>query len=182
MKTNNYYDLVNRKEIADSVEWWNGKGAEFDGTFKGMTVDEAIAYWEAQAKKTDEIESALKVYEENSDLLANDEDFVFIRYILMHPERDRLRLINDGSYYTHRIWFHVNNDGFVTVSPSICWMDSAFKRMSNQLSEKPPREKVDFLFNHFEVVYIQMPIAEGKEDIERWIREERMSRDMSSLN
>lgn len=175
---NNYHDLVDREEIANSVEFWNNTSyTGYKHAFIGKTVDEAITYWEAQAQKTDAVEKALKVYEKNSDLLASDEGFVIIRELLIHPERDRLRLIHDGSYYTHRIWFHICTDeNHVTVSPHIDWVDSEFKRMSKHLDEKSPREKIDFLFKNFEVVYIQMPIPENREDVERWIREEMLKK------
>ena len=166
---NNYHDLIDRKEIENSVIWFNNH-SNSPSEFKGKTTDEAIEYWKAKAVKTDEIGNILKLYEENSDLLSSDEDFVIVRELLTHPERDRLRLIHDGSYYTHRIWFNINNDGLVEVRPSICWKDSEFKRMSKHLDAKSPREKVDFLFKNFEVVYVQTPNYETREDIESAIR------------
>lgn len=183
MAKNNYHDLVNREEIADSVAWWNGKGKDdsYKHPFTGKTVDEAIAYWEAQAKKTDDLEKALRVFEEHSDLLATDEDFVMIRELLTHPERDRMRLIHDGSYYTHRIWFDVDVNGRIKLRPSICWKDSEFKRMSNQMHEKSAREQIDFLFKNFEVVYVQTRNVENREDVERWIRDEMAFREYDRM-
>lgn len=181
MANNNYHDLVDRNEIAEAVAFRNGEGLTLDNferhPFCGKTVDEAIEYWKAQAKKTEELEKVLKLYEENSDLLSSDEDFVMVRELLTHPERDRLRLIHDGSYYTHRIWFNINNDGLVEVLPRICWMNSEFKRMSNQLNEKSPREKIDFLFKNFEVVYVQTYMFDNRESIKSMIRWEAFERE-----
>ena len=182
MANNNYHDLVDRKEIADSVEWWNGMGKNNfpDHEFVGKTVDEAIEYWKAQAKNTEELERILKLYEENSDLLASDEDFVMVRELLTHPEKDRLRLIHDGSYYTHRIWFNINNDGLIKVSPSIRWKDDEFECMDQKLDEiLSPREKIDFLFENFEVVYVQTPMFESREKLESSIHWEMKNREFS---
>ena len=182
MKTNTYHDLVDRNDIAKSVEFRNSDGPHRKmfppHAFEGKTVDEAITWWEAQAVKTDELEAILKLFEENSDLLASDEDFVLIRELLAHPERDRLRLISDGSYYTHRIWIHIDaDDEVVRVSPTICWKDSEFKRMSKRMEELSPREKIDFLFKNFEVVYVQTPAYTSREDIEDAIRWEKIDRE-----
>lgn len=173
MKNNNYHDLVDRKEIADAVEFWNSKeNAGRKHKFVGMTVDEAIAYWEGRAEKTDAIEQALYVYATNADMLDTDEDLILIHGLLTHPERHRLRLIFDGSYYTHRIWIHANCDSRVNVSLTIWWSNSEFTRLSNQMEQKSPRERLDFLFENFEVVYIQMPLPDNREDIDRWLREQ----------
>lgn len=184
MENKNYHDLVDRNEITDSVVYWNGKGklSFISHEFIGKTIDEAIAYWMLQAKKTEDLDKALWAFAENADLLATDADLIILNALLNHPERDRLRLIHDGSYYTHRIWFHVDNNGHITVTPSICWKDSEFKRMSNQMSEMAPHEQIDFLFKNFEVVYVQTNVVEDREAIKRWILDEKWNREADSFN
>lgn len=184
----NYHDLTDRKDIAETVAFYNSpdsfKSQEMFGKheFYGKTVDEAIAIWEATARDTEDIINVLYLYAENANLLADDDSIMLVQALLKHPEKHRLRMINDGSYRTHRIWSHIDNEGNVKVTPSICWMNSEFKRMSNKLQEMTPEEQVDFLFKNFEVVYVQIPAHNTREEIERWISWELLDRQMDFVD
>ena len=165
-----YYDLVNYSSIKESVDFWNNDPITKDLThsFKGKSVEQAIEYWKSCALKTDKIESSLAVYLKNHDLLYSDYEIKFITELLNHPERDRFRLIHDGSYYSHRIWFHVNQDDKkIHISPSIDWHDGneSLKHLSDEMNILPVEDKIQFLLDHFEVVYIHMDIVENRSDI-----------------
>ena len=75
---NNYHDLTDRKDIADTVAFYNSpasfKSQEMFGKheFYGKTVDEASAIWEATARETEDIINVLYLYAENANLLADD--------------------------------------------------------------------------------------------------------------
>lgn len=165
-----YYDLINYSSIKESVDFWNNDPITKDLThsFKGKSVEQAIEYWKSCAIKTDKIESSLVVYLKNHDLLYSDFEIKFITELLNHPERDRFRLILDGSYYSHRIWFHVNpEDKKIHISPSIAWYEGnkSLKPLSDIMKILPVKDKIQFLLDNFEVVYIQMDIVENRSDI-----------------
>ena len=164
-----YYDLINYSSIKSSVDFWNGPLAvDLSHEFKGKNVFQAIEYWKSRALKTDKIESSLVVYLENHDLLYSDYEIKFITELLNHPERTRFRLIHDGSYYSHRVWFHVNpDDKKIHISPSIAWYDGdeSLKPLSDEMNILPVEDKIQFLLDHFEVVYIHMDIVENRSDI-----------------
>ena len=165
---NKYQKLINYDEIKDTVDFYNSAmGSKYSHAFKGMNVYQAIEYWKSLAKKTDKIESSLEVYLENFDLLYSDVEKKIITYMLNHPEKDRFRLIHDGSYYSHRIWFHVDkHDGKIHIRPEIDWAgNKSLKPMSNEMSTLPPEDKVQFLLDNFEVVYIQMNLVENRSHI-----------------
>lgn len=162
-----YKDLINRNDIAKSVEWWNT--SEFESEFTGMTVDEAIEYWKAQAEKTDDLGQTLDVLVSNADLIENDETRELISCMLGHPSNDRFRIINDGSYYSHRIWFYLAN-GSIQASVEVDIADDEFN--SQDFKKMSPADKLDTLFKNFEVVYVQLPTFNNRADIINWIEQE----------
>ena len=161
------HDLVDREKIAESQSLWNSTKIRSNHPFVGKSVDECVEFWLSMAKETPAIEESLFVYTENADLLTNDSDVEIINALLNHPDKHKLRLIGDGSYYTHRIWFTADDDGTMSIVPSVRWMNSEFKRMDKQMSEMTSDEKIDMLFNSFDVVYIQMiPVSSRAEIVE----------------
>lgn len=164
-----YQDLINYDDIKESVDFWNSPMVKdtHSHTFKGMTVEQAIEYWKSRAIKTDKIETSLKVYLKNQDLLYGDFEVNIITELLNHPEKDRFRLIYDGSYYSHRIWFHVSTNRKISISPQISWVENHdLIHMANKMNEMMfVKDKIQFLLDNFEVVYIQMPIVEDRHDI-----------------
>ena len=176
---NQNYDLVNRKQIKEAIRICNMSGS---GTFYGKTLDEAIEFWEGKAIKDETLIQRIQMYVDNSDLLSSESDAELLNALISHPENHRLRLITDGSYYTHRICGYITIEGKINFVVDIDYgtrvYDSAFARMHRQLENLTPAEQVNYLFNMFEVVYIQFPVvANNREQIEREIRWEMLDRE-----
>ena len=97
-----------------------------------------------------------------TDQKVNDE---IIEELLHHPMKNKLRLIHDGSWYTHRIWFHVDKfHKTIIINPEICWVgtdeNSEFRSMSKQMDNMTRiKEKIQFLMDNFKVVYIAFIIG-----------------------
>ena len=173
---NNYHDLVDRKRIQEAIISTNIYGNE-SRPFYGKTLEEAVEIWKNKAIKTPELISVLQVYRDNEDLLSGPEDIELLDALISHPENGRLRLIGDGSFYTHRIWAHITSEGKVVFTPEIDYeiarRDSAFSRMRRQMQEHTPAQQVGYLFDNFEVVYIQpLSMSTTRDEIVLDIRRE----------
>ena len=176
-----YYDLVNRKQIKQTIRITNKFGDKHHWTY-GKSVDEAVEIWKNRAEKSNNIINILQAYRDNSDLLTSQEDLDIVNALISHPENDRLRLIHDGSYYTHRIWAYVSLENKIKFIIEIDWETQRyypeFAKAYKQLNEfESVTDKVNYLFELFEVVYIQFLVDTcDREPIEQAIQFEVMDR------
>lgn len=162
------YPHISRKEIEEAVRYSNESNCGFD-TFKGMTVDQAIKKWADKAYSDDTtLDKTLMAYRANQDLV-HDKDSIDVINKLLNDRRLRkkIRIIHDGSYYVNRIWVHVNAGGKVQFTPELCtWFLNIDDEKFDKLSAK---KKVNWLYNHFDVIYIQVSPVESRNDIYEFI-------------
>ena len=162
------YPCINRSGIEKAVRFDNDN-PQYDMDFLGMTVDQTMKFW-ADKAYTDNatLDKTLMVYRENSDLVYDKDSIDVINKLLSDMRfRNKVRIIHDGSYYTNRIWVHTNVGGKIEFTPEICVReldidDTAFQNLS-------AKKKLNWLYNHFDVVFIQVDAVESREDIIRYI-------------
>lgn len=162
------YPHINKSGIEKAVLFDNDN-PQYEMDFLGMTVDQAMKFW-ADKAYTDNValDKILMVYRENSDFVCDKDSIDVINKLLSDRRfRKKVRIIHDGSYYTNRIWAHTNVGGKVEFTPEICVWELDIDNTSFQkLSAK---KKLNWLYNHFDVVYIQVDAVESRDDIIRFI-------------
>lgn len=115
-------------------------------------------------KDTKGLIKALIVYRDNKDLLS-EESLIVINKLLGDTKiLKKVRLINDGSYRMNRIWGYVDlKSKEIIIRPYFDWHSKSSEKLNfDKLSTK---EKIDWIYNHFELIYVQVKLVKSREDI-----------------
>lgn len=158
------YPNLSEKDIMRSIQL-RIEHPEYNYNNRPTTLNEFIDGMKNEAKKDDgRLYQSLMVYRENKDLLT-DESIVVINKLLGDKKiRDKIRLINDGSYFVNRIWGHVviKNEK-IEICPE--FNGPSIDIDSSRFDELSVKKKIDWLYNHFDNVYVQIPLVKTRQDI-----------------
>lgn len=161
------YPSISKKEVQGAVSFYN-QHPDMKPKFRvcsGDTVEEFISSIEKVAIKDDKkLERSLIVYRENKDLLTDESVEVVNKLLGDRKIRNKIKLMNDGSYLTNRIFGFVDLEkGLIEIKPCFYWFDICAD--GTEFSELSPKKKIDWLYNHFDVIYVQIKYVESRFDI-----------------
>jgi hypothetical protein len=166
---NDAYPLVVRSSIEDSVRFYNNG---IQGWCTGMTVDDAIAHRiNDNISDLDVISETIQVLINNLDMIDDGESTALLQAIYNHPDKDRFRMVWDGSYLSHAIRIIPNTrTRKMMVWADVSWREPLLEELYHKMENLAPEAKVQMLLDHFDVVYILTPQMKDRWDIERRIR------------
>lgn len=162
------YEHISRKEVMETIDFYKRNPDINSPTIRimGRTTEEFIGNLNkrSQKNKNGRLEKSLVVYRENKDLLTKESIEVINKLLGDKKIRDKVRIVHDGSYLVNRIWNYVDTEcGKVNICPEF-WAyridvpSSEFDRLSL-------KKKIDWLYNHFDVIYIQINLVKSRQDI-----------------
>lgn len=156
------YPSINVKEVKETVDFYNENPQIDSPTPKvmGRTVEQFMESLNKRAIKDDKgLEKSLIVYRDNSELLTEGSIQVINKLLGDRKIREKIRIVNDGSYLVNRIWVTVDTQySKIEFLPEfygyrVGVRDSVFHSL-------PVKKQIDWLYNHFDVIYIQMPLVD----------------------
>ena len=113
---NKHWPLIDANGIDQTVKEYLERGKHhFWGS--GDTQD-AMKVQLSRAVKTPRINDTLRLYKENADILSSTYELELIEAILNHPQNHKLRIITDGSHWSHRIFMRTDIRGKLK-----CWLE-----------------------------------------------------------
>lgn len=161
------YPSISKKEVQGAVSFYKQHPEvkrEFN-IYKGDTVEEFINNIEKVAIRDDKkLEKSLIVYRENKDLLTDESIEVVNKLLGDRKIRNKIKLMNDGSYLANRIFGFVDLEkGLIKIIPCFDWFDIGAD--GTEFSHLSPKKKIDWLYNHFDTIYVQIKYVESRFDI-----------------
>lgn len=158
------YPHLDMDELKDFVKYWEGKDVDETGIpvqdrFKSidLMIENINSIGEAIPWKR--IERCLIIYRQNAELFTEDSIQVINKLLGDTKIRSKIKLVTDGSFLNNRIWCSVH-EGEISLFPYI-----SYKINPNTKSMSCSKE-IDWMYNHFNVIYLQIPLLETREDIE----------------
>lgn len=153
------YPCISEKSVLETINFYNENPQINSPTIDvmGRTVEQFMENLNkrAQKDKDGKLVRSLVTYRNNKDLLT-DESIQVINKLLGDTKiRSKIRIVTDGSYLVNRIWSYVDTENRkVVILPefdgySIGVDSSEFYKLS-------PKKQIDWLFNHFDIIYVQI--------------------------
>lgn len=163
------YPHISEKDVLETVNFYNNH-PDFISPTPGKTVEEFIGNLNKRAKKdTDgKLEKALMTYHANADLL-DDESLEIVRKLLDNKKiREKIRIVDDGSYLVNRIWNCIDaENGKIVIIPE--FDGHSINVDSSEFYKLSAIEKIDWLYNHFDIIYAQISLVETRQEMEEEI-------------
>lgn len=160
------YPLINMAQLNDSFEFY-AEHPRFTPFYKGNSVEEWADEIIKSAEKNDKLLKRLFIiYRENKDLILDESSIEVIDKILGDRKiRSKCRIINDGSYLNNRIYVYIitnaEEEGLL-IHPTL-WYDG--DDINDHFDKLPAKKKVDWLYNHFDTIFVQPLLVENRDDI-----------------
>ncbi len=162
------YPCINEKQIEETLKFYN-ENPDIDSpviNVMGRTLTEYIDNMNKRAKKdtNGKLEKSLIIYRENKDLLTDQAIEVVNKLLGDRKIRNKIRLVNDGSYLVNRIWGHVRiRDGKIDMQPEF---DGYYIGIdTSKFNNLSIKKKIDWIYNHFDLIYVQIPFVDNLKDI-----------------
>ena len=159
------YPDLNMKEIDDFVKFWEGR----DTDCSGLPIEDYYKSAELMVShiRTDLgdvpwkcIESSLIVCRQNADLLT-DRGLQIVNKLLGDTKlRRKIRPASDGSFLNNRVWCPVQSLNKIDLIPEV-----SYKLIPDALYWKHDSKMIDWIYNHFDIIHIQIPIFHTRKDI-----------------
>lgn len=163
------YPHINKERIKDNVDYWNtyhpGEGSIFMKAHNCYDYESFEKEWFNASKPFDKnLERYLITMRENSDLITNSSKIVIDKLLGDSKIRNKLRFIYDGSYYNNRIWFEGFESGINCI-----FMISVTQHDKDYFNKLPIKKKIDWMYNHFDYIYVMVDSMLERKDIVRVI-------------
>lgn len=161
------YPSINENEVKETVDFYNqhpDMKPKFRG-YDGDTVEGFISSIRKVAIKDNKIlERSLIVYHENKDLLTDESIEVVNKLLGDRKIRNKIMLMADGSYLSNRIFGFVDLEkGLIEIKPCVHLYGSS--NVYTEFKKLPPKKKIDWLYEHFDVIYVQIKLVKSRFDM-----------------
>lgn len=162
------YPYISEKEVAETLKFYNENPHIDSPTIKvmGRTIEQFIENLNKRARMDNDgrLIKSLVAYRDNKDLLTDESIQVINKLLGDRKLRSKIRLVSDGSFLVNRIWGFVNTEsGKIVIRPefdgrSIEVDTSNFYKLST-------KKQIDWLYNHFDIIHVQIGLIETRDDI-----------------
>jgi hypothetical protein len=157
------YPSISEKSVAESIELCKRNHIE---NRLGETVDEFMNNLKNRSKVINDkdLVKSLIVYRDNKDLLT-DESIEVVNKLLGDTKiRNKIRIVYDGSYLVNRIWGSVDLEkGKIALIPEFSGYEIDVE--SSKFDNLSLKKKIDYLYNHFDTIYLQINLVKSVLDI-----------------
>lgn len=161
------YLLIDMIELDDSFQFY-AEHTHLTPFYKGNSVDEWADEIIKRAEKNDKLLKQLFItYRENKDLILDESSIEIINKILGDCKiRSKCRIVNDGSYLNNRIYVYIslydNLEG-IRIRPELGFrLDPDIR---NHFYNLPVKKAIDWLYNHFDTIFVHPILVKNREDI-----------------
>lgn len=165
------YPTYELKDLEHSMRFYNENPDLYCGFVDreggNITLEEIINKMDARARKFDERdEKSLIILRDNSDLLSYSAIIIINKLLGDRKLRDKCYMVCDGSGLMNRLWSPYAHDTggmfHIEIELSYKAQNEPYCKYFNSLHTK---DKLEWLYNHFERIHLQLPIIKNREDV-----------------
>ena len=151
------YSTYNYWQIKDAIKFYT-ENPQYESPYTGISVDQFINILHKNESKSSLCDKAfyktLCNLRDNKDLLSNNTIQIVNKLMGDRKIIDKIRFINDGSFYSVRIWTPRTTDNTFSINVDI-YNNDEIPKYVNKLEIC---DKIDWLYNHLEYIPVQIPI------------------------
>lgn len=162
------YPSINKKQVLDAVNFYNENPELCSHVVieMGTTVEQWMERLNERAKKDSDgkLEKSLIVYRKYRSLLSEKSIEVINKLLGDRKIRNKIRIVYDGSYLVNRIWSYVDLEKEqIVIRPEFNGYE--FNVNTSEFDKLSPKKQIDWLYNHFDVIYVQITLVKSLQDI-----------------
>lgn len=161
------YSAFNNDVIKRLVNFYNDNSEYAPLYYIGKTIDETKKNMVTKYYKyKDKLKDSLNVYLENKDLLTHEAIFIIESILKDDKLWDKLRFIPDGSGVTNRIWSHsIGEKITISISFESEYFNIECPEFFGENDDKSLEKQIKFLYENFDIIFIQIDLIENRNDI-----------------